>query len=68
MRPQPETRLQSNVRFFLDPLQDVRGPKIEAEVVSHVTSVIFQLAEHAVRRELFAAIPTRIGRLRRACD
>jgi hypothetical protein len=33
-----------------------------------VACVIFQLAEVAVPRKLFAAILTRIGRLRLACD
>jgi len=42
--------------------------KIGAKVVTHAKSVIFQLAEVAVPRTLFAAILTRIGRLRRACD
>jgi Transposase DDE domain group 1 len=42
--------------------------KIGAKVVTHAKSVIFQLAEVAVPRKLFAAILTRIGRLRRACD
>ncbi len=42
--------------------------KIGAKVVSHSKYVIFQLAEVAVPRTLFAAILTRIGRLRRACD
>jgi len=37
-------------------------------VVTHAKSVIFQLAEVAVSRTLLAAILTRIGRLRRACD
>ena len=42
--------------------------KIGAKVVSHSKYVIFQLAEVAVPRKLFAAILTRIGRLRLACD
>ena len=42
--------------------------KIGAKVVSHAKSVIFPLADVAVPRTLFAAILTRIGRLRRACD
>lgn len=42
--------------------------KIGAQVVSHAKHVIFQLAEVAVPRTLFAAILTRIGRLRVACD
>ena len=42
--------------------------KIGAEVVTHAKYVIFQLAEVAVPRTLFAAVLTRIGRLRRACD
>ena len=42
--------------------------KIGAEVVTHAKSVIFQLAEVAVSRTLFAAILDRIGRLRRAVD
>ena len=42
--------------------------KIGAKVVSHSKYVIFQLAEVAVPRKLFAAILTRIGRLRVACD
>ena len=42
--------------------------KIGAKVVSHAKYVIFQLAEVAVPRKLFAASLTRIRRLRRACD
>src|SRR5579864_7332506 len=42
--------------------------KIRAKVVSHSKYVIFQLAEVAVLRKLFAAILARIGRLRLACD
>ena len=42
--------------------------KIGAKVVTHAKSIIFQLAEVAVSRKLFAAILTRIGRLRRTCD
>jgi hypothetical protein len=41
--------------------------KIGAQLVSHARYVIFQLAEGAVPRELFAAILGRIGRLRLAC-
>jgi hypothetical protein len=41
--------------------------KIGAKVVSHSKYVIFQLAEVAVPRQLFAAILERIARLRRAC-
>ena len=41
--------------------------KIGAKVVSHSKYVIFQLAEVAVPRKLFAAILDRIGRLRLAC-
>jgi hypothetical protein len=41
--------------------------KIGAKVVSHSKYVIFQLAEVAVPRKLFAAILGRIGRLRLAC-
>ena len=37
--------------------------KIGAKVVTHAKSVIFQLAEVAVPRMLFAAILTRIGPL-----
>ena len=40
--------------------------KIVANVVSHAKYVIFQLAEAAVPRKLFAAILTRIERLRLA--
>ena len=42
--------------------------KIGAKVVRHAKYVVFQLAEVAVPRKLFAAILTRIGRLRLACD
>ena len=42
--------------------------KIGAKVVTHAKYVIFQLAEVAVPRTLFAAILDRIGRLRRVCD
>jgi len=42
--------------------------KIGAKVVTHAKYVVFQLAEVAVPRTLFAAILTRIRRLRRACD
>jgi hypothetical protein len=38
--------------------------KIGAKVVSHAKYVVFQLAEAAVPRELFAALLERIGRLR----
>ena len=41
--------------------------KIGAKVVTHARYVIFQLAEVAVPRQLFAAILARIGRLRLAC-
>jgi len=41
--------------------------KIGAKVVTHAKYVIFQLAEVAVPRQLFAAILERIGRLRLAC-
>jgi hypothetical protein len=40
--------------------------KIGAKVVDHARAVTFQLAEVAVPRALFAAILTRIGRLRAA--
>jgi len=42
--------------------------KIGAKVVTHARYVVFQLAEVAVPRTMFAAILTRIGRLRVACD
>jgi len=42
--------------------------KIGAKVVTHAKYVVFQLAEVAVPRALFAAILDRIGRLRRAGD
>jgi hypothetical protein len=41
--------------------------KIGAKVVRHSRYVVFQLAEVAVPRQLFAAILERIGRLRLAC-
>jgi hypothetical protein len=41
--------------------------KVGAKVVSHAKYVIFQLAEVAAPRKLFAAILSRIGRLRPAC-
>lgn len=41
--------------------------KIGAKVVAHSKYVIFQLAEVAVPRQLFAAILNRIERLRLAC-
>jgi hypothetical protein len=41
--------------------------KIGAKVVSHARYVIFQLAEVAVPRQLFAVILGRISRLRLAC-
>jgi hypothetical protein len=41
--------------------------KIGAKVVSHAKYIVFQLAEVAVPRKLFAAIVERIGRLRVAC-
>jgi Transposase DDE domain group 1 len=41
--------------------------KIGAKVVRHAKYVVFQLAEVAVPRELFAAILEWIGRLRLAC-
>ena len=42
--------------------------KIGAKVVRHAKYVNVQLAEVVVPRKLFAAILTRIGRLRLACD
>lgn len=42
--------------------------KIGAKVVSHAKYVVFQLAEVAVPRQVFAAIVKRIGRLRPACS
>ena len=41
--------------------------KIGAKVVSHAKYLVFQLAEVAVRRELFARILGRIARLRLGC-
>jgi hypothetical protein len=41
--------------------------KVGAKVVSHAKYLVFQLAEVAVPRKLFAAIVERIGRLRLAC-
>jgi hypothetical protein len=41
--------------------------KIGARVVWHSKYLVFQLAEVAVPRQLFAAIVERIGRLRPAC-
>jgi hypothetical protein len=41
--------------------------KIGAKVVRHARYVVFELAEVAVPRQLFAAILGRIGRLRLAC-
>src|SRR5262245_16415165 len=41
--------------------------KIGAKVVSHAKYLVFQLAEVAVPRPLFAAIVERIARLRPAC-
>ena len=41
--------------------------KIGAKVVSHAKYRVFQLAEVAVSRPLFAAIVERIGRLRLVC-
>ena len=41
--------------------------KIGAKVVSHAKYLVFQLAEVAVTRKLFAAILERIRRLRLAC-
>ena len=41
--------------------------KIGAKVVTHSRYMIFQLAEVAVPRQLFAAIVERISRLRLAC-
>ena len=40
--------------------------KIAAKVVMHAKYVVFQLAEVAVPRQVFAAIVKRIGRLRLA--
>jgi hypothetical protein len=42
--------------------------KIGAKVVSHSKYILFQLAEVAVPRKLFAAMLTRIGQLRLAYD
>jgi hypothetical protein len=41
--------------------------KIGAKVVSYSKYIVFQLAEVAVSRQVFAAIVKRIGRLRLAC-
>jgi hypothetical protein len=41
--------------------------KIGASVVSHAKYLVFQLAEAAVPRQLFAALVERIGRLRLVC-
>jgi len=41
--------------------------RIRSKVVAHARYVIFQLAEVAVPRPLFAAFLGRIGRLRLAC-
>jgi hypothetical protein len=41
--------------------------KIGAKGVSHAKYIVFPLAAVAVPRKLFAAILTRIGRLRLAC-
>jgi hypothetical protein len=41
--------------------------KIGAKVVTHAKYVVFQLAEVAVPRQLFAAALERIGGLRLAC-
>jgi hypothetical protein len=41
--------------------------KIGAKVVSHAKYRVFQLAEVAVPRQLFAVLVARIGRLRLAC-
>jgi hypothetical protein len=41
--------------------------KIGAKVVSHAKYLVFQLAEVAVPRKLFARILDRIARLRLAC-
>jgi hypothetical protein len=41
--------------------------KIGAKVVSHAKYMVFQLAEVAVPRQLFAALVERIGRLRLVC-
>jgi hypothetical protein len=41
--------------------------KIGAKVVTHSRYMIFQLAELAVLRQLFAALVERIGRLRLEC-
>jgi hypothetical protein len=41
--------------------------KIGAKVVSHAKYIVFQLAEVAVPRQLFAALLERIGQLRLAC-
>jgi hypothetical protein len=41
--------------------------EIGAKVVSHAKCLVFQLAEVAIPRPLFAALVERIGRLRLAC-
>jgi hypothetical protein len=38
--------------------------EIGAKVVTHAKDLVFQLAEVAVPRQMFAALPERIGRLR----
>jgi hypothetical protein len=42
--------------------------KIGAKVVCHARYIIFQLAEVAVSRELFAVILTRIRKLKMLCE
>jgi hypothetical protein len=53
-------------RGIMDHHHDLDQVRIGAKVVSHAKYLVFQLAEVAVPRQLFAAVLGRIGRLRLA--
>jgi hypothetical protein len=63
LRLLPQGRLAQAVPACQSP---AGSPLIGAKVVRHAQSVVFQLAEVAVPRQLFATILGRIGRLRLA--
>jgi hypothetical protein len=59
-----QTALPKSVRHWTMTTLREMVIKIGAKVVSHARYIIFQMAEVAVSRELFATILRRIGKLR----
>jgi hypothetical protein len=58
--------MKGQLQQVLDKIAGEKLVKIGAKVVTHAKYVVFQLAEVAVPRQLFAAILMRIGWLRLA--